>query len=109
MPDSKQRLDWIFCVVTHLTQPLACNYSSPLSKSQLRWVGSSLHPGNYIKRKKNVSKCGGNLFQLPSLMYSVKHEFLKFNCYSKAICISHGGLCNDSVFTGLLLVRKDPF
>lgn len=54
--------------------------TSPLSKSQLLWVGSSLHPGttgNYIKTK-TASKCGGNLFQLPSLILFVKRELLNF-------------------------------
>lgn len=49
-----------------------------------------------------------NLFQLPTLMFSVKHELLKFDCHSKAICISHRGLCSDSLFTRLVLIRKDP-
>lgn len=109
--DSKQRLGWIFCVVTHLTQPLAWDCASPLSKShQLPWVGSSLHAettGNYIKTK-NTSKCGGKLFQQPSLMFSVKHELFKFDCHSKAASISDQVLCNDSLFTWLLLIRKDP-
>lgn len=42
-------------------------------------------------KQKMLQSVGGNIFQLPSLMVYVKHELLKFNYHSKAICISHWG------------------